>query len=94
MTGGPAFNTAWQDWLNLTNQLTTARVIAESALARRESRGAHYRRDYPERSSRPPYAVYVRQAEAGPTVWEAAVAFTRAMPPAPSATSIAVEIGD
>ena len=94
VTGGPAFNTAWQDWLNLTNQLTTARVIAESALARRESRGAHYRRDYPERISGPPYAVYVRQAEAGPTVWEAAVAFTRAMPPAPSATSIAVEIGD
>ncbi len=94
VTGGPAFNTAWQDWLNLTNQLTTARVIAESALARRESRGAHYRRDYPERISGPPYAVYVRQAGAGPTVWEAAVAFTRAMPPAPSATSIAVEIGD
>jgi fumarate reductase flavoprotein subunit len=94
VTGGPAFNTAWQDWLNLTNQLTTSRVIAESALARRESRGAHYRRDYPGRISGPPYAVYVRHAEAGPTVWEAAVAFTRAMPPAPSATSIAVEVGD
>jgi fumarate reductase flavoprotein subunit len=94
VAGGPAFNTAWQDWLNLTNQLTAARVIAESALARRESRGAHYRRDCPERTSGPPYTVYVRQTEAGPIVWEGAVAFTRVMPPAASAASIAVEIGD
>lgn len=89
-----AFNTAWQDWLNLTNQLTTARLIAQSALARRESRGAHYRRDCPERTPGPPYAVYVRQTEAGPAVWEAPVAFTRAMPPTPTAASLAVEIGD
>jgi succinate dehydrogenase/fumarate reductase flavoprotein subunit len=94
VAGGQAFNTAWQDWLNLTNQLTVARLIAESALARRESRGAHYRRDCPERTPGPPYAVHVRQTEAGPAVWEAAVAFTRAMPPAASAASIAVEIGN
>jgi fumarate reductase flavoprotein subunit len=94
VAGGPAFNTAWQDWLNLTSQLTTARLIAESALARRESRGAHYRRDCPERTPGPPYVVYVRQTDAGPIVWEATVAFTRTAPEAPTPASMAVQIGD
>jgi succinate dehydrogenase/fumarate reductase flavoprotein subunit len=45
--GGTAFNLAWHDWLNLTSQVTAARLIATSAVERRESRGAHYRRDFP-----------------------------------------------
>jgi L-aspartate oxidase len=31
------------------NFVTLARLVTEAALARRESRGAHYRSDYPER---------------------------------------------
>ena len=31
------------------NFVTLARLVAEAALSRRESRGAHYRKDYPER---------------------------------------------
>jgi L-aspartate oxidase len=31
----------------LANMLTTAKLIAASALARKESRGAHFRSDYP-----------------------------------------------
>jgi len=31
------------------NFVTLARLIAEAALARRESRGAHYRSDFPAR---------------------------------------------
>lgn len=34
--------------LELQNLIDTGRMIAESALARRESRGSHYRRDFPE----------------------------------------------
>jgi L-aspartate oxidase len=34
-----------------SNLLTVARIIHEGALAREESRGAHYREDFPERSS-------------------------------------------
>jgi len=47
--GGAAANPAWQEALDLESQLTVARVIVASALAREESRGAHYRSDFPER---------------------------------------------
>ena len=43
-----AFNLSWHDWLNLKNLVQTSRVIAEAALARTDSRGAHYREDFPE----------------------------------------------
>jgi succinate dehydrogenase/fumarate reductase flavoprotein subunit len=46
--GARAANPAWQEALDLENQLTVARVIVASALAREESRGAHYRADFPE----------------------------------------------
>ncbi|CAA7599921.1 L-aspartate oxidase [Acididesulfobacillus acetoxydans] len=36
--------------LELVNMLTVGWLMAKSALARRESRGAHYRADYPQRS--------------------------------------------
>ncbi|MCP9968127.1 hypothetical protein LUX57_25680 [Actinomadura madurae] len=45
--GPAAFNPAWQESLDLVNQLTVARVIVESALAREETRGAHARSDFP-----------------------------------------------
>ena len=46
----PAFNMAWHDWLNLKNLIAVSRVIATAALAREDSRGAHYREDFPETS--------------------------------------------
>jgi fumarate reductase flavoprotein subunit len=46
-----AFNLSWHDWLNLQSLITVSRVIAQSALAREDSRGAHYRDDFPETSA-------------------------------------------
>jgi fumarate reductase flavoprotein subunit len=43
-----AFNLTWHDWLNLKNLVATSQVIAQAALAREDSRGAHYREDFPE----------------------------------------------
>jgi hypothetical protein len=39
---------AWQEALDLCNQLEVARVMVESALVHEESRGSHYRSDHPE----------------------------------------------
>ena len=90
---GP-LNTAWQDWLNLDSQLTAARLIVASALARRESRGAHWRRDFPVPAATPPVCVRVQGRDGAPLVWAEPVAMTRARPPAGARRPVAVEIGD
>ncbi len=44
---GGAFDLVLQDWLDLRNMLPVARVVTVAALARKESRGAHQREDFP-----------------------------------------------
>jgi fumarate reductase flavoprotein subunit len=90
----PAFNVAWQDWMNLTNQATVARLIVASALERRESRGAHYRSDLPSADPGALYTVRVSRGDAGPVVTRAPVAFTRLTPPAVAPARISVEVVD
>ncbi len=41
------FNPEWVECLQVANIATTLAAVARGALAREESRGAHYRRDYP-----------------------------------------------
>jgi fumarate reductase flavoprotein subunit len=43
-----AFNMSWHDWLNLRSLCEISVVIARAARARENSRGAHYRSDFPE----------------------------------------------
>ncbi len=45
-----AFNLTWHDWLNLKNLILVSRAITATAIAREESRGAHYRSDFPKSS--------------------------------------------
>ena len=46
--GSLAFNLSWHDWLNLENLLLVSKSIRAAAVAREDSRGAHYRADFPE----------------------------------------------
>jgi fumarate reductase flavoprotein subunit len=41
------YNLTWHDWLNLENLITVSRAICEAADARTDSRGAHFREDFP-----------------------------------------------
>jgi len=43
-----AFNLSWHDWMNLKNLVAVSRVITAAAIARKDSRGAHFRSDFPE----------------------------------------------
>ena len=48
--GNLDFNPGWHTALDLKNLLTISEAIARSALERKESRGAQFRDDYPEKS--------------------------------------------
>lgn len=43
-----AYNLTWHDWLNLKNLILVSKGIVAAATAREDSRGAHFRADYPE----------------------------------------------
>jgi fumarate reductase flavoprotein subunit len=46
--GARGFNMSWADWLNLESLILTSRAIVAAAEARCESRGAHWREDFPQ----------------------------------------------
>lgn len=43
-----AFNLTWHDWLNMASLCDVSDVIARAGIERENSRGAHYREDFPE----------------------------------------------
>ena len=43
-----AFDLSWHDWLNLQSLIHTSEVIAKAGLSRENSRGAHFREDFPD----------------------------------------------
>jgi fumarate reductase flavoprotein subunit len=75
------YNLTWHDWLNLKNLILVSRAITAAASAREDSRGAHYRSDFPEagdlENSR---FTCVRLETDGMTVDMQRVEFTRVQP--------------
>lgn len=76
-----AFNLTWQDWLNLRSLVETSRVIALAAAQRQNSRGAHFRTDFPApgdlATSR---YTEAQQIDGKTTINERPVLFTRIQP--------------
>jgi succinate dehydrogenase / fumarate reductase flavoprotein subunit len=52
VTGNRDFNPGWHTALDLKNLLTVSEAITRAALERKESRGAQFREDYPEKDER------------------------------------------
>jgi len=44
----PRYNLTWMDRLNLESLILVSRAICAAAEARRDSRGAHFREDFPD----------------------------------------------
>ena len=76
-----AFHMGWHDWLNLKSLVEVSRVIALSALAREDSRGAHFREDFPEAGAfDDSHFIVVRQEGDDLRLTRQAVRFTRVSP--------------
>jgi len=75
------YNLTWMDRLNLENLILVSRVICAAASARADSRGAHFREDFPAVSelATSRYTV-TRLADDKPAVETAPVVFTRVRP--------------
>ncbi|MGE3536202.1 MAG: FAD-binding protein [Candidatus Tectimicrobiota bacterium] len=80
--GNTRLNAEWQEWLNLDSMLTVSQLIVASGLARQESRGSHYRSDYPAADDAQYLQnVYIQRHGEAPRVWLEPVALTRLTPP-------------
>jgi succinate dehydrogenase/fumarate reductase flavoprotein subunit len=91
--GGTSYNLAWQDWMNLQNQVAAAWLIARSALEREESRGSHFRHDHPVSIDLLYNVLVVSDERVGLRVWTEPVRLTR-LSPAGLSQPTGVEIGD
>jgi succinate dehydrogenase / fumarate reductase flavoprotein subunit len=66
VTGNRDFNPGWHTALDLKNLLTVSEAITRAALERKESRGAQFREDYPEKDERSSKVnIAIRKAEDG-----------------------------
>jgi succinate dehydrogenase / fumarate reductase flavoprotein subunit len=51
ITGNIEYNNGWHTAIDLHNLLTVSEAVARAGIARKESRGAHFRDDFPEKSA-------------------------------------------
>jgi succinate dehydrogenase / fumarate reductase flavoprotein subunit len=64
VTGNREYNPGWHTGLDLTNLLTVSEAITRAAIERRESRGGHFREDYPDKDpAGARFNVVVRKGE-------------------------------
>jgi succinate dehydrogenase / fumarate reductase flavoprotein subunit len=49
VTGNREYNPAWHTALDLQNLITVSEIVARAALERKESRGGHFRDDFPDK---------------------------------------------
>ncbi len=76
-----AFNLTWHDWLNMRSLCDVSEVIAEAALARENSRGAHFREDFPDSGDLDAsYFTVARRTAEGLAVTREPVQFTIVSP--------------
>jgi succinate dehydrogenase / fumarate reductase flavoprotein subunit len=64
VTGNREYNPGWHTALDLQNLLTVSEIVARSALERKESRGGHFRDDFPEKD--PAYGKFNIVVKRGP----------------------------
>ncbi len=79
VSGHKAYNMVWNIYIDLMNMLDMSDMVVVSALAREESRGAHYRNDFPKQDDiRGLFNNYLVRGETGmPLLHSEPVRFTQ-----------------
>jgi succinate dehydrogenase / fumarate reductase flavoprotein subunit len=66
VTGHREYNAGWHTALDLSNLIDVSEAVTRSAIERKESRGGHFRRDYPDKeTSFATFNIAVHQASDG-----------------------------
>jgi succinate dehydrogenase / fumarate reductase flavoprotein subunit len=65
VTGNREYNPGWHTALDLQNLLTVSEIVARAALERKESRGGHFRDDFPDKD--PAYGKFNIVVRRGPS---------------------------
>lgn len=62
--GARPYNMLWNDFISFLNMLDVSKMVASAALYRKESRGAHYRMDYPDQDDiNGLYNIFLKRGE-------------------------------
>jgi succinate dehydrogenase / fumarate reductase flavoprotein subunit/fumarate reductase flavoprotein subunit len=71
VSGVRAFNMLWNNYIDFLNMVEVSRMVAASALLREETRGAHFRTDFPNQDDkRGLYNLFLKRGEDGKPVFE------------------------
>ncbi|MFH2128798.1 MAG: FAD-binding protein [bacterium] len=79
ITGTSAYNMAWQIYIDLLNMIDVSLMVTGSALLREETRGAHFRQDFPEQNDDTGlFNIFLKHGDNGtPDFVKRPVAFSR-----------------
>lgn len=91
VSGPLPYNMKWHEWINLANMIEVSQIVALSAILRRESRGSHFRSDFPHQDNKN-YLInyFVKQVNGEPQFETRPVQLTRMVPPDLEASAAAV----
>ncbi|MCC7568373.1 MAG: FAD-binding protein [Candidatus Methanofastidiosa archaeon] len=79
--GSRRYNLEWNDWIEVQNMVLVCEAVIRSALAREESRGAHFRSDHPARDdTRGLVNIFVSSGPEGMSLSAEPVVITRLLP--------------
>ncbi|RJQ52504.1 MAG: FAD-binding protein [Desulfobacteraceae bacterium] len=71
VSGVRAFNMLWNNYIDFLNMIEVSRMVAASALLREETRGAHFRTDFPNQDDKSGlYNLFLKRGEDGKPVFE------------------------
>jgi succinate dehydrogenase/fumarate reductase flavoprotein subunit len=81
-SANPAYNKAWIEALEIENMITVLEIAARAALERTESRGVHYREDYPNvDNDNWLKEIVLKQANGAPSIRTRPINVTSMTPP-------------